>query len=120
MKVYVAGKYENISTVRYVQTLLIEAGHEISHDWTTQTGDLSHQAAADIMGVQDGDAFVGIFLRKLTYRGALAELGGALALGKRVIIMGHGADRCIFTHHPAVQRFERLMDFENYVKEGNL
>ena len=121
MRFYVAGKFENIRTIRQVQEMLIATGHHISFDWTIyQIGTLSDQAKLDMEGVRVADVYIGVFLRNLSYRGALAELGAALALNKRVIIIGHGADRCLFTYHPTVERFERLCDFEGFVKQGGL
>lgn len=35
MKIYVAGKFEDVETVRAVYARLEESGHTISYDWTT-------------------------------------------------------------------------------------
>ena len=59
MRVYVAGKFEDIDEVRAVQKLLKGAGHTISFDWTrNDVGFCDPQAVRDYMGVFKADALV--------------------------------------------------------------
>lgn len=110
MKVYVATKWEERAYAQEVMRELIAAGHTISYDWTEVEQISQTQADLDMGGVVDADALLFLAERDLAYKGALAELGGALALGKRVLLLGHGADGCIFTHHSGVERVTSIND----------
>lgn len=111
-KIYVAGRFTEKDAVKAVMRLLEEAGHEITHDWTYETVegltgnavlDVFQGAADDDMkGVIDCDAFV--LLHNDTCKGALVELGAALAWDKVVIIIGGRVENApIFYWHTDVQ-----------------
>lgn len=105
MRIYVAGKFEDKARIQEVQRLLRSEGHSITYDWTVDEDPVSSvQAMNDMHGVMKCDAFVFVAYEDLNFRGAYAEFGMALALGKPVYILGTGADRCIFTNLPQVHR----------------
>ncbi len=121
MRFFVSGKFEDRKNVRELMDKLEALGHTITHDWTvdkeTDEGYPVVHAMNDLRGVQVCDALVGRFIKKNHYRGSLSELGAALGLNKKVYIIGHGADECIFTNHPSVQRFETELEFLSYVRQ---
>ena len=110
MKVYVATKWEERDYAQAVMQRLIALGHTISYDWTVVEQISQTQADLDMAGVVSADALLFLAEKDLSYKGALAELGAALATKKRVILLGHGADNCIFTHHSGVERVATLKD----------
>ncbi len=112
IRVYVAGKWQDRTKIRLWYALLKELGYEITCDWTAheypgedEANLLEEYAVADIEGVQDCDLLLAVFEEDLHYRGALVEMGAALALKKPVWILGHSQDSCIFTNHPLVCTF---------------
>lgn len=105
MKIYVAGKWEDKSTVQKVQRLLRSVGHRITFDWTTvEDENLSVQAMHDMQGVLKADALVFVAYEDYGFRGAYVELGMALMKGISVYVLGTGIDKCIFTHLPQVHQ----------------
>ena len=114
MKIYVAGKWEDRLHIRVLQEALREMGHTITIDWTwhekDDTGFPSQYAVEDIIGASVCDIYIGVFKTRHFYRGALVEMGAALASGKRVYILGHAIDSCIFVGHPLVKQFDTTKD----------
>ena len=112
MKVYVAAKFENKEEVRAVYALLLQAGHEVTVDWTVEPGeeDLGSEdyhklqeewAIKDAQGVIDCDVLV--MLPHDRSKGAYAELGMAIALGKKsILVLPEKPFNCVFFHHPLV------------------
>lgn len=110
-KIYVASRLENADAVRHAQALCLEYGHELTYDWTphfyaVQRGekvDLGLVAAEDLEGVLEADAL--ILLSHPGIKGALVEVGAALATGARVVVVGDpvaaGCDN-VFLHLPEV------------------
>jgi hypothetical protein len=96
LRVYVAGKFERIEEARFMQGLLRERGHLITHDWTQESaGDrkggalddfLRRCAEADEQGVKTADAVV--LIHDDNCRGGFWEAGGAAILGKPVLVIG--------------------------------
>lgn len=105
LKCYVASKFENKRTVQQYMDLLKQAGCLITHDWVAADIASRKQAMLDLRGVADCDVFIGIFDQEVAYKGALVELGAALALGKPVYIVGNwsGMQECIFFKHPGIR-----------------
>ena len=108
-KVYVAGKWQDREKVRHWHKVLRDNGHAVTCDWTDHDypGDgqehlLAGYAQADIKGVQDCDLLIALFEWPYRYRGALAEVGAALALNKPVWVLGEAERSCIFMEHPLV------------------
>ncbi len=121
MKFYVAGKFQDRKNIRKLMDKIQDLGHAITYDWTIDEENAAGYPVLntinDTRGVQICDAYVGRFIKKNRYRGALVELGIALGLGKRIYIIGHEADACIFTNHPSVQKFETELEFLSYVRQ---
>ncbi len=123
MRVYVFGKFQDKRRVREVQAKLIEAGHTITHDWTTHNSSLlrnpekrrislTQDAINDTEGVRRADIGVGVFIAPLPYEGPHSEFGMAIISGKPVILVGHAADKNVFSHHPLVLvTYDTIGDF---------
>lgn len=121
MKFYVAGKWEDKEAVKKLQEALIKLGHKITVDWTwhekADEGYPIQYSIDDIRGVQLADAYVGLFMGQYHYKGALVEMGAALGLGKRVYLIGHAIDSCLFAKHPLIQQFENENELLSYIKQ---
>ncbi len=115
MKYYVAAKWVDRDKAKSLMEKLTALGHEVTKDWTIDREDIpgypTINAVEDIRGVWQADTFVGIFTSDAVYRGALVELGAALALRKQVIIIGKGMDSCIFISHPLVKKYSSVRSF---------
>lgn len=112
MKVYVAGKYEDKKRCSEVMQLLRDEGDLITCDWTHHKYEDKQYPMRycqdDMKGVEECEVFVGVFIDKLEYAGSLVEFGMALILRKQVVVVGHGIDHCIFTHHPSIINVENV------------
>lgn len=121
MKFYVMGKWEEREEIRKLQAELRRLGHIITIDWTWHNEDdpgfPSQYAVEDIIGACSADACVGRFINKHNYKGALIEMGASLASGKRVYIIGHAIDSCLFVGHPLVQKFDTELEFLSFVRQ---
>ena len=110
MKFYVAGKYQERQMITEIMDELRALGHEITTDWTSHgyaTPEVhSSYAVDDVRGVKEADVYIGVFINGHRYRGALCELGAALALDKPCWIIGYAEDDCIFMLHPLVEHFD--------------
>ena len=113
MKFYIAGKFEERADVRKLMDKVEALGHTITCDWTIheQSDYRIHYAIADVEGVQSCDVYVGRFLNENSYKGALTEMGVALGQAKKVIVIGHAIDSCIFVNHPNVLKLETEEEF---------
>ncbi len=122
MKFYVAGKWEGRDAVKNLQEDLIELGHTITVDWTwhekADEGYPIQYSIDDIKGVQLADAYVGFFIEDYLSKGALVEMGAALGLEKKVYLIGHAIDSCLFAKHILVQQFENEYEFLSYVGQA--
>jgi len=110
-RVYLAGKWQEAELVRKYAIELRILGYHITMPWfelhvAPAVEDIPWSAVEDERGVRDSDTCIFIFERELPYSGAMTELGIALALGKRIIIVGQGGTRNIFTHHPLVEHVD--------------
>jgi nucleoside 2-deoxyribosyltransferase len=107
VKIYIAGKWEELHLIDEYAKRLEAIGHTITLPWfRTHLGkvEFSIAAAEDVKGVGDADTCIFIFERMLPYKGAFVELGIAIALKKRIILVGSGGDGCIFTHLTSIER----------------
>ena len=114
VKIYVAGKFQDKMEIHAKMQRLREMGHEITYDWTSfesEHGDVAKMrasAAADISGVADAELCVFLMTDPgYAYRGTFTELGAALALQKRCIVVcpevgAYCATNCFF-HHPEIR-----------------
>ena len=115
--------------MRNIQQRLIDAGHQITHDWTrNETGDkmlegddakladlveTGRRAELDIQGVIDADAYVMCSDNLKSGKGMYVELGAALALSvtrdsPKVYIVGALNHMSVFYFHPAVVRLDSV------------
>lgn len=118
MRVYVASKFTNQDEVREAFRLLHKLGHEITHNWTTESyegksdDELEHYrlecALGDVRGVQDADAV--LVINHANGQGMWTELGMAIAWGKMVFFAypDRTPARNIFTYLPGVVAYQTL------------
>ena len=97
--IYVATKWENREYARRIMNALEERGHVITYDWTQQEQESTEQAASDVWGVQLADVLLILANTDAAYKGTYVELGVALGLFKRVLLVGDGLDACLFAKH---------------------
>lgn len=121
MKLYVAGKYEEREQISKFMDELRAQGHTITCDWTSHvyaTREVhTSYCLDDLKGVKDCAAYIGVFENANRYRGALVELGAALALNKDCFIIGHAEDDCIFMLHPNIWHFRDMRDCLDYFSQ---
>lgn len=117
-RIYVAGKWQDRKTISEIMTNMLSLGHKITCDWTDHEyptenieAKLMDYAIADIQGVIDCEVFIFYAVKFFDYRGALVEMGAALALGKPVYIIGKAINGCIFINHPLVTMLDSLEQF---------
>lgn len=104
MKVYVAGKWKEVNSVREVMVMLKGMGHEVTCDWTGHVSPLKSKqyALEDMEGVRNCDVLLALMPDPTTfYKGAWIEVGMALAFNKLVMIVGKEVNS-VFLGHPMV------------------
>lgn len=129
MNFYVASPWRSSQVAVTVMDILETLGHKITVDWTQheeihkppttlQDKDtLERYGQEDLLGVKSCDCYVGIFLSpESSTKGALVELGIALALNRQVFIIGAGISDCIFYYLPGIRRFDNIERFVEYIK----
>mgnify|MGYP001594002866 CR=1 FL=1 len=127
MKIYVAGNRHDIPRIQHLMAKIEQMGHTITHDWTEQskgldaeaysTSELARKAVEDIEGVRKAELVVALLDQDLIYRGALGEVGAALALGKPVAIIGEQR-QFVFFYHPSVSHRISVDDFLGSLESG--
>ena len=97
--IYIAGKYEDRIRVKELMSLFEAFDHTITYDWTkNQEGDSSVICAiTDLEAVKKADIVLAIAEKDYIYKGMYVEIGIALALSKKVLLLGNAIDRCIFS-----------------------
>lgn len=114
-----AGPISAAQTVQAVQSAVVAAGHELTHDWSRgpdvafdDYGSLptvsAELATADLNAVLAADAVL-IVASEHDGRGMFVELGAALARAQRgalahVVVVGSIRHESVFYYHPAVLR----------------
>lgn len=137
MKIFVSGQIEDIEYVRKVQSEFVKAGHEITHDWTTnesgakmlssreaKLGNLEEskkRATNDINGVVNSDVYVICTNNEKVGKGMYVEIGAALGLyakngSPKIYLLGQMNHITIFYLHPAVQHVESVDDILRSLK----
>ena len=112
MKFYIASALENHASVSLAATMLKNAGHTHTYDWTEhgsvqRDGDarIAEVAANEIAGVWAADVVIVLLPGG---RGTHTELGVAIGAGKQVHVHGPMLDAsgrtCAFYHAPNVTR----------------
>ena len=142
MKFFVSGQINDLENVRNVIDKVLEAGHELTHDWTASDTILggpnsklenieesATRAKKDITGVIQSDVYVLCSDNENVGKGMYVELGAALALNEtvgkpeRVYIIGALSHLSIFYLHPAVKRratIEEVIDEIKHVQQRGL
>ncbi len=121
MKIYIATKTDNYKQAQRIRDLLLDAGHEITFDWTEVVAEVGPDkglrsdtppdrefqricAQNDMQGVREADALVMLCYPGLC--GTLIEVGAALVLGTPVIILGEPERNSVFFAMQHVHRIE--------------
>jgi nucleoside 2-deoxyribosyltransferase len=122
MKFFVSGKVGNESDAQQLMSLLRQAGHEITFDWTTiahlrpydQNAKASREAALlETRGVKQADVL--IIIANDMGIGMFVELGIAIGAGIPVRVVTTSKDsRTMFFHHPLVKQ---VTDINEIVRE---
>lgn len=115
-KFYIASRLENASRVKALKAILENQGWIHSYDWTVH-GSVQNAGArvirevaeAEARGVDDAHVVVVLLPGG---RGTHTELGMAIALRKRIVILseseeidfGQDGRTCAFYHHPLCKR----------------
>lgn len=117
MRVYVAGRYAERALLRELAQALGRRGHEVVSRWLTEhtavrMGDIGQArdyALEDLLDIQRADLFVLVGSRPSQSGGRHVEFGYALALGKRMCVIGkrHNIFHCL----PQVKVFASTQDF---------
>ena len=126
IKIYVAGKWSDKTYINSIIDHLEQLGYSITHNWTkveNVTRDpisLGEMAILDINGVKNADALlVSMTDPDYAYRGTFTEIGCALALDKKIIIVSSDIDQTIktpyystncFYHHPNIIHVKKWTD----------
>lgn len=105
--IYVASAFWNKAAVRRATKKLKAKGYTVVSTWTKHRSSpwssaLQQQAITDIDQLREADVLVVLWPGR---RGTNSEIGGQLALGRTVIIVGMSAAeklRNVYYHHPAV------------------
>lgn len=131
VKFYVAAKWQDRPIVHQVYQILKSFGHEITLDWTDHelpnesqmkqsqiNNFLSMWAEKDIIGVQNCDLLIALFMEPRHQRGAMVEVGAALGLGKPILIIGHAEDSSTLLRHPLCMHLDDLEDLNKWLKEA--
>lgn len=122
MKYYIATKLENHAAHNKLRDELAALGHSCTYDWThhgpvyrSGLARIEEVAQLEFEGVAKADTVIMLWPGG---RGTHVELGMAIALGKRCVIVSdveddHGAtsETCAFYHHPAVDMFRSVGEF---------
>lgn len=122
MTYYIATKLENHVAHNVLRDALTRRGHHCTYDWTSH-GAVWEQGLAvcervahlEADGVENADVVIMLWPGG---RGTHVELGMAIALGKRVVLVtdvdGHHRacpDVCAFYHHRSVERYRTIADW---------
>jgi prepilin-type N-terminal cleavage/methylation domain-containing protein len=124
MKIFLSGRYSRRDRLRSLRQELERSGHTVTSRWLDTSwseADASGSSAApaeyraefaikDLEDVAAADCLVAFTEppRSNGRGGRHVEYGAALALGKRVMVVGHREN--LFYHHPAVEFFQTEQD----------
>ncbi len=119
MKLYVAGKWSDKDEIGKKIQEFRELGHTITHDWTQIETSLNQDPEAlkkysslDIEAVRECEMLIAWMTDpKYAYRGTYTEIGCALGLKKKVVIISEHTKynpevyytTNIFFHHPDIK-----------------
>lgn len=113
MKFYVASKFENQKVVGDIIQRLTEKGHVNTFDWRGNEELSEITAIEDFNGVYQADFIVGVFTENYAYKGAICEVGMALAWNKKIYILGDWLDKMIFMQLPNITKIKSIEEIPN-------
>jgi nucleoside 2-deoxyribosyltransferase len=135
MRVYVAGRTNNVAQVRAVQRIARDEGWEITHDWTQIVEEVSgsakgadqpsarvpderkrEYAEGDIYGVRNADVVIVVCSPDLT--GTLVEVGIAIERATPVWIFGKPDRETVFFVPPYVHRVPDSRELRKLLRFG--
>ena len=117
MKIYLAHNYAAKAMLRsQIVPWLEQRGHFVTSNWIKQANPKTETEGA-IECFADVDAADTVIFFAYQHgdspgKGKYAELGYAIAKGKRVICIGRAGSNCVFLHHPSVEHIESLEEIE--------
>jgi len=119
MKFYVGSKYCERNKAKKLMKELERQGHKNTCDWTNHSivdaEHLRQYALDDVRGVKKAKVVIFLFEKKHKYKGCFVEMGVALAKNKKVIVIGHAMDSCLFMKHPKVRQ---VADTGNFLSQS--
>ena len=126
MKIYVAGRTQEIERVRAVQKICIDAGHEITFDWTGPEGDIrtdwsmEAERARELSRRERRAVFVADVLVLCGPEphgglGCFIETGMAIGMRKPVIVI-EPVRESVFWYLPGVKR---IFGYSNLIEPLN-
>jgi nucleoside 2-deoxyribosyltransferase len=129
VRIYVAGRTNDIKRVREMQDLCRKAGHEITEDWTqnvnaqairaeddgvTLPSEFKRYAMNDVRGVRSADMIVVMCGPALL--GTAIEIGIAIEREIPVVLVGETDRDSVFFYLPNVVRFESAWAVYRFIK----
>lgn len=120
MKFFISGQIDDVLNIKEIMKTVKDAGHEITHDWTTTDTFLGGpeeklnnpeesqlRAKKDIDGVLNCDVYVLSSNNIKTGKGMYVELGAAIALNEitdkpKIYVIGKLNHLSLFYLHPNV------------------
>jgi hypothetical protein len=120
MKVYIAASFPRQKEAQELGEKLEKLGFEITSYWHQGAERNSEyhsgaRALRDKLAVERCELFIELVGDNLSRGGRHCELGLALSLNKKVILIG-SIDDCIFTNLPYLPRFNNIESFLNTLK----
>lgn len=114
-RVYLAAPWVCIEAAGYMKQRMVDAGIDVISDWTEREEDSDKNpntqrdaAIIDMQQVRDCDALV-LLSMKTRSEGKASEMGMAMALGKRIILVGPREGN-VFYNHPMVEQVDTVWD----------
>lgn len=113
MKIYIAARYDRRIELLELKAMLEDRGHTVTSTWLSGIGETwtrEECATCDIYDIAIADVLISIAENPNsgTYNsgGRHVELGYALAVNKRCIIVGHREN--VFHHLPHIEFYESI------------
>jgi nucleoside 2-deoxyribosyltransferase len=122
MKIYLASRYINKDTLRFVRNELHSMGHEVTSRWLDcENSDRIEQAIMDLEDIDRADALVlwpdNVPQPERPYGGMYVEFGYALAKNKKLFLVYPESTTSIFVELPEVSDFTNWSDFYSFMQD---